>query len=89
MQRKLENPQMWRLRNIVLNNEEFRKKFKIYKINILREMKIEIQNKTQGMQNNNFKMDVHSDKCLHEENKSQLNFIHQRTRKIRTNETQK
>ena len=46
MQRKLENPQMWRLRNIVLNNEEFRKKFKIYKINILREMKIEIQNKT-------------------------------------------
>ena len=52
-------------------------------------MKIEIQNKTQGMQNNNFKMDVHSDKCLHEEKKSQLNFIHQRTRKIRTNETQK
>ena len=46
MQRKLENPQMWRLRNIVLNNEEFRKKFKIYKINLLREMKIEIQNKT-------------------------------------------
>ena len=41
------------------------------------------------MQNNNFKMDVHSDKCLHEEKKSQLNFIHQRTRKIRTNETQK
>lgn len=30
---------MWKLRNTVLNNEEFRKKFKTYKINILREMK--------------------------------------------------
>ena len=38
------------------------------------------------MQNNNFKMDVHSDKCLHEEKKTQLNFIHQRTRKIRIND---
>ena len=64
---------MWKLRNTVLNNKEFRKKFKIYKINILREMKVEIHYKTQGMQKTNFKMDVHSDKCLREE--KNLNLI--------------
>lgn len=64
---------MWKLRNTVLNNEEFRKKFKTYKINILREMKVEIYHKTQGMQKTNFKMDVHSDKCLREE--KNLNLI--------------